>query len=278
MAKDRFVPRQFANRGDRLVFSNGILILAGISCLLLIIFGGSTHALIPLYAIGVFTAFTLSQAGMVRHWWRERGPRWRPHAAVNAVGACATAIVVVVVAVTKFAYGAWIVVIVIPILVVMFLTIRRHYDTLRPQLSLDGFAPPKVGRHPVVVLVGGLHRGVVTALTYAKAISPNVTAITVDLDPTATSRLQMQWREWAPDVPLVVLDSPYRSVLQPVLNYIDQMEKQREGAYMTIILPEFIPAKWWHHLLHNQTALLIKAALLFRRGKVAISIPYHLDQ
>jgi hypothetical protein len=119
---------------------------------------------------------------------------------------------------------------------------------------------------------------VVTALTYAKAISPNVTAITVDLDPTATSRLQMQWREWAPDVPLVVLDSPYRSVLQPVLNYIDQMEKQREGAYMTIILPEFIPAKWWHHLLHNQTALLIKAALLFRRGKVAISIPYHLDQ
>ena len=278
MAKDRFVPRQFANRGDRLVFSNGILILAGVSCLLLIIFRGSTHALIPLYAIGVFTAFTLSQAGMVRHWWKERGPRWRPHAAVNAVGACATAVVVVVIAVTKFVYGAWIVVIVTPLLVMAFFTVRRHYDTLRPQLSLDGFAPPKVGRHPVVVLVAGLHRGVVTALTYAKAISPNVTAITVDLDPTATSRLQMQWQEWAPDVPLVVLDSPYRSVLQPVLNYIDQMEKQREGAYMTIILPEFIPAKWWHHLLHNQTALLIKAALLFRRGKVAISIPYHLEQ
>jgi hypothetical protein len=278
MAKDRFVPRQFANRGDRLVFSNGVIILAGASCLLLVIFGGSTHALIPLYAIGVFTAFTLSQAGMVLHWWRERGPRWRPHAAFNALGASATAVVVVVIAVTKFVYGAWIVVIVIPCLVLGFLTIRRHYDTLRPQLSLDGFAPPKVGRHPVVVLVAGLHRGVVTALTYAKAISPNVTAITVDLDPTATSRLRMQWQEWAPDVPLVVLDSPYRSVLQPVLNYIDQMEKQREGAYMTIILPEFIPAKWWQHLLHNQTALLIKGALLFRRGKVAISIPYHLEQ
>ena len=278
MAKDGFLPRQFANLGDRLVFSNGIIILACVSTSLLVIFGGSTHALIPLYAIGVFTAFTLSQAGMVRHWWRERGPRWRPHAAINAIGAITTAVVVVVIGMSKFVHGAWIVVIVIPLLVLGFLTVRQHYDTLRPQLSLDGFSPPKVGRHPVVVLVGGIHRGVVTALTYAKAISPNVTAITVDLDPTATSRLRMQWQEWAPDVPLVVLDSPYRSVIQPVLHYIDQMEKQREGAYMTIILPEFIPAKWWHHLLHNQTALLIKGALLFRRGKVAISIPYHLDQ
>jgi len=278
MAKDGFLPRQFANLGDRLVFSNGIIICAGISSLLLVIFRGSTHALIPLYAIGVFGAFTLSQGGMVKHWWRERGPRWRLHAAINALGAVVTAVVVVVVAVTKFAYGAWIVIIVIPCLVLGFLTIRRHYDTLRRQLSLVGFSPPKLGRHPVVVLVGGIHRGVVTALNYARAISPNVTAITVDLDPTATSRLQMQWQEWAPDVPLVVLDSPYRSVIQPVLHYIDQMEKQKDSAYMTIILPEFVPAKWWQHLLHNQTALLIKGALLFRRGKVAISIPYHLDQ
>ena len=278
MAKDGFVPRQFASRGDRLVFSNGIIILAGISSLLLVIFGGSTHALIPLYAIGVFTAFTLSQAGMVLHWWRVRGPRWRPHAAINALGATATAVVVVVIGVSKFVLGAWIVVIVTPLMVLGFLTVRRHYSVLARQLSLDGFSPPKLGRHPVVVLVAGIHRGVVTALSYAKAISPNVTAITVDLDPTATSRLQMQWREWAADVPLVVLDSPYRSVLLPILNYIDQMEKQQDGAYMTIILPEFIPAKWWQHLLHNQTALLIKGALLFRRGKVAISIPYHLDQ
>ena len=278
MAKDGFVPRQFANRGDRLVYSNGIIILAGVSCLLLVIFGGSTHALIPLYAIGVFTAFTLSQAGMVLHWWRERGPRWHTHTAVNALGATTTAVVVVVIGMSKFIHGAWIVVIVIPCLVLGFLTIRRHYDTLRRQLSLVGFSPPKLGRHPVVILVAGIHRGVVTALAYAKAISPNVTAISVDLDPTATSRLRMQWQEWAPEVPLIILDSPYRSVLLPVLNYIDQMEKQREGAYMTIILPEFIPAKWWQHLLHNQTALLIKGALLFRRGKVAISIPYHLEQ
>jgi len=278
LARDRFLPRQFANRGDRLVFSNGIIILAGISCFLLIIFGGSTHALIPLYALGVFSAFTLSQTGMVKHWWVERGQRWRLHAAINGLGATTTSIVVLVIGITKFAYGAWMVVIIIPILVLGFLMVRRHYDELGRQLSLHGFSPPKLGRHPVVVLVGGIHRGVVTALAYAKAISPNVTAITVDLDPTATSRLRMQWQEWAPEVPLVVLDSPYRSVLMPVLNYIDQMEKQQDGAYITIILPEFVPAKWWQHLLHNQTALLIKGALLFRRGKVAISIPYHLEQ
>jgi hypothetical protein len=220
----------------------------------------------------------LSQAGMVLHWWREHGRHWLPHSLMNGLGATTTAVVVVVVGLTKFMHGAWIVVIVIPLMVLTFLAIHRHYDSLRAQLTLAGFSAPKLGRHPVVVLVGGLHRGVITAMTYAKAISPNVTALAVDLDPNATAKLQQHWPEWAPDVPLVILDSPYRSVLQPVLHYIDQMEKQRDGQYMTIILPEFIPAKWWHHLLHNQTALLLKGALLFRRGKVAISIPYHLDR
>lgn len=279
MARDGFMPRQLANRGDRLVFSNGVLVLSALSILLLIIFRGETHALIPLYAIGVFLSFTLSQAGMVRHWLKLKDEHPKPHHIfLNGLGALTTGIVTIVIAVSKFALGAWIVVILIPLMVICLLQVRRHYEVLGRQLNLEGFSPPKLGRHPVVVLVGGIHRGVVTALAYAKAISPNVTAITVDLDPTATSRLRMQWQQWAPDVPLVVLDSPYRSVLMPVLNYIDQMEKQREGAYMTIILPEFVPAKWWQHLLHNQTALLIKGALLFRRGKVAISIPYHLDQ
>ncbi len=279
LARDGFMPRQMANRGDRLVFSNGILILAGLSIVLLVTFGGSTHALIPLYAVGVFLSFTLSQAGMVRHWLKLKDEHPKPHHIfLNGLGAVTTGIVTVVIAVSKFTHGAWMVVVLIPLIVIVFLRVKHHYDVLRGQLSLDGFAPPKIGRQPVVILVGGIHRGVVTALTYAKAISPNVTAITVDLEPTATSRLRMQWQQWAPDVPLVVLDSPYRSILMPVLNFIDQMEKQREGAYMTIILPEFIPAKWWQHLLHNQTALLIKGALLFRRGKVVISIPYHLDQ
>jgi len=279
MARDGFMPRQLANRGDRLVFSNGVLVLSALSILLLIIFRGETHALIPLYAIGVFLSFTLSQAGMARHWLKLTDEHPKPHHIfLNGLGALTTGIVTIVIAVSKFALGAWIVVILIPLMVICLLQVRRHYEVLGRQLNLEGFSPPKLGRHPVVVLVGGIHRGVVTALAYAKAISPNVTAITVDLDPTATSRLQMQWQQWAPDIPLVILDSPYRSVIQPVLHYIDQMEKQRDGDYMTIILPEFVPAKWWQHLLHNQTALLIKGALLFRRGKVAISIPYHLDQ
>ncbi|MBP1777036.1 MAG: ydaO [candidate division NC10 bacterium] len=276
LAKDGYLPRQFASLGDRLVYSNGILILSGLSMGLLIAFQGDTHALLPLYALGVFLSFTLSQLGMVRRWARLRESHWMHHAAVNLLGAFVTAIVLGVVGVTRFVEGAWMVVVVIPALVVMFYTIRRHYVEMSRQIDVYGYRPPKIGRHPVVVLVGGMNRGVIAALTYARAISPNVTALTVDLDSTSTARLQMHWPEWAPDVPLVVLDSPYRSVIQPILQYVDKMEKQRDGDYMTIILPEFVPAKWWQHLLHNQTALLIKAALLFRRGKIAISIPYHL--
>jgi len=276
MAKDGFVPRQFANRGDRLVYSNGIIILAGVSCALLVIFGGSTHALIPLYAIGVFSAFTLSQTGMVLHWLRERGARWRSHAVVNAIGATATAVVVVVIGASKFVHGAWIVTIVVPALILGFLRVRRHYSKVAHALSLTGAARPRIGKNPVVVLVAGIHKGVVEALEYAKSISPNVTALTVDLDPTQTTKLRLKWAEWAPDVPLVVLESPYRSILQPLLEYIDRMERQGEGRYLTVVLPEFIPSHWWEHFLHNQTALLVKAALLFKPGKVTVSVPYHL--
>jgi amino acid transporter len=277
LAVDGYLPRQFASRGDRLVYSNGILILSGLSIFLLVAFQGDTHALLPLYALGVFLSFTLSQLGMVRRWAGLRHPGWMRHAAVNLLGALVTAVVLVVIGITRFVEGAWMVVLVIPALIAGFISIRRHYETMARQIAVDGYRPPKLGRHPVVVLVAGMNRGVVAALAYARAISPNVTALTVDLDPTATARLRMRWPEWAPDVPLVVLESPYRSIMQPVLHYIDQMEKQKDGDYMTIILPEFVPAKWWHHLLHNQTALLLKAALLFRKGKVAISIPFHLE-
>jgi amino acid transporter len=277
LAQDGYLPRQFATLGDRLVFSNGILILSGLSMLLLVAFQGDTHALLPLYALGVFLSFTLSQLGMVRRWAGLRHRGWVQHAAVNLVGALVTGVVLLVIGLTRFAEGAWMVVLVIPLQVVGFLTIRSHYETMARQIQVDGYHPPRLGRHPVVVLVAGMNRGVVAALAYARAISPNVTALTVNLDATATARLQMRWEEWGSGVPLVVLDSPYRSVLQPVLHYIDQMEKQKDGDYMTIILPEFVPARWWHHLLHNQTALLLKAALLFRKGKVAISIPFHLD-
>ncbi|HSB70556.1 MAG TPA: APC family permease [Candidatus Methylomirabilis sp.] len=275
LARDGFMPRQMANRGDRLVFSNGILILAGFSIVLLIAFEGDTHNLIPLYAVGVFLSFTLSQSGMVRHWLKEEHPAPH-HIAMNALGAVATGVVCVVIAVTKFTHGAWMVIVLIPLLVLGLLRVHQHYDKVARALSLTGARRPRIGKNPVVVLVAGIHKGVVEALEYAKSISPSVTALTVDLDPTQTSRLRLRWAEWAPDVPLVVLESPYRGVIQPLLEYIDRMERQGEGRYLTVVIPEFVPKHWWEHFLHNQTALLVKAALLFRPGKVTVSVPYHL--
>lgn len=275
MAKDGFMPRQMANRGDRLVFSNGILILAAVSIVLLIMFQGSVNALIPLYAVGVFLSFTLSQAGMVRHWLKEAHPAPH-HILLNGLGAVSTGVVLLVIASTKFTHGAWMVIVLIPVIVLGFVRVHRHYQLVAERLSLAGAARPRIGKNPVVVLVAGIHKGVVEALEYAKSISPNVTALTVDLDPTQTTRLRLRWAEWAPDVPLVVLESPYRSILRPLLDYIDRMERQGEGRYLTVVLPEFIPSHWWEHFLHNQTALLVKAALLFRPGKVTVSVPYHL--
>jgi amino acid transporter len=275
LARDGFMPRQMANRGDRLVFSNGILILAGFSIVLLVAFQGSTHALIPLYAVGVFLSFTLSQAGMVRHWLKEERPASH-HIALNALGAVTTGVVTVVIAVSKFTHGAWMVIVLIPLIVLGLLRINRHYQKVGEQLTLAGARRPRIGKNPVVVLVAGLHRGTVEALEYARSISPNVTALTVDLDPTQTTKLRLKWTEWEPDIPLVVLESPYRSILRPLLEYIDRMEKQGEGRYLTVVVPEFIPSRWWQHFLHNQTALMVKAALLFRPGKVSVSVPYHL--
>jgi amino acid transporter len=277
IARDGYLPRQFTNRGDRLVFSNGILVLGVLSSALLVAFRGDTHALIPLYALGVFLSFTLSQAGMVQRWRRERGPHWLQHATINGLGALATGCVLVVIGATKFIHGAWIVVLLIPGIVFGFLTVHRHYDALLRQLSLESLARRRLKRHTVLVLVAGLHRGVLDALDYGKAISPDVQAVTVDLDSTATANLQRRWQEWVPDIPLIALDSPYRSVLQPVLEYVDKVQQGEGTERITIILPEFVPARWWQHLLHNQTALLIKGAMLFRRGTVVISVPYHLE-
>jgi amino acid transporter len=278
MARDGFMPRQLANRGDRLMFSNGILILAGLSILLLVVFNGDVHALIPLYAIGVFLSFTLSQAGMVRHWLKLKEEHPKPHHIIlNALGAVATGIVTVVIAVSKFALGAWIVVILIPIMVLGLLRIRRHYERVARQLSLAGARRPRIGKNLVVVLIAGLHKGTIEALEYARSISPSVTALTVDLDPTQTTKLRLRWAEWEPDIPLLVLESPYRSIVRPLMDYIDRMERQGEGQYLTVVLPEFVPSHWWEHFLHNQTALLIKAALLFRPGKICVSVPYHLE-
>ncbi len=278
LARDRFVPRQFANQGDRLVFSNGIIILSGFAILLVVVFGGDTHALLPLYAIGVFLSFTLSQSGMVRHWLRLRGPGWHWRMAVNGTGAVATFIVLLTLTITKFVEGAWIVVVVIPVLVAMFLVMHRHYDEVAHELSLEGLGGPPSMNHTVLVLVGDLHRGVVRALQYARTLAPTaaVRGVYVETDPARTARLEDKWGRWGLGVPLVVLTSPYRSLLRPFLDYLDDIQSRGDDQIVTIVLPEFLPRHWWQHILHNQTALLVKGALLFRKNTVVADVPYLL--
>ena len=277
LARDRFIPRQFATQGDRLVFSNGIAILAGVACLLVVVFQGDTQQLLPLYAIGVFISFTVSQSGMVRRWLRLREAGWAWRIWFSLVGAMVTGIVLVTLAFTKFTEGAWIVVLLIPSLVVIFLIVHRHYDTVAAQLSLEGMAPPPPLEGTILVLVGDLHRGVVRALQYAQSLSPNAKAVYVETDPERTRRLEERWTKWGMGTPLIVLNSPYRSLLGPLMEYIDQLQRQRgQHHVVTIVLPEFIPAKWWQQLLHNQTALLIKGQLLFHKNVVVTDVPYHL--
>jgi amino acid transporter len=277
LARDRFIPRQFATQGDRLVFSNGIVILAGLASVLVVVFQGETQELLPLYAIGVFISFTVSQAGMVRRWLRLKEPTWAWRIWFNAVGALVTTVVLLTLTFTKFLEGAWIVVALIPVLVGLFLVVHRHYDTVASQLSLEGMSTPPPLDGTILVLVGDLHRGVVRALQYAQSLSPNAKAVYVETDPERTRRLEERWGKWGMGVPLVVLNSPYRMLLGPLMEYIDQLQRQRgENHVVTIVVPEFIPAKWWQQLLHNQTALLIKGQLLFRRNVVVTDVPYHL--
>src|SRR5262250_2692601 len=280
LARDRFVPRQFSNQGDRLVFSNGILILSGFAILLIVVFQGDTHALLPLYAIGVFISFTLSQGGMVRRWLslREKGWRWRVW--INGVGALVTAVVLLTLAVTKFVEGAWIVVVVIPVLVTTFVVMHRHYNEVAHELSLEGFEGPPRFQHTVLVLVGDVHRGVVRAVQYARTLAPNavVRAVYVETDPTRTARIEDRWGKWGLGVPLVVLTSPYRSLLRPLLDYIDHLQARGDDQMVTIVVPEFLPRRWWQHFLHNQTALLVKGALLFRKNTVVADVPYLLKR
>jgi amino acid transporter len=276
VSRDRYLPRQFMNQGDRLAFSNGIVVLSTCAGLLLVIFGGDTHALIPLYMIGVFVSFTLSQVGMVVHWRRLREPGWRTSAVVNGIGAIVTAIVLLIVASTKAAEGAWIIILLIPTLVFVFRTTRQHYDHVASQLSLQEFTPPPKLRNIVLLPVSGVHRAVLQALHYAHTLSDDVRALYVSTDGHALEIVQRDWDRWGEGVPLVVLDSPYRSVLEPLLAYINNLEATQPDAYVTIVLPEFVPAKWWQHLLHNQRALLLKGALLFRPNTVVTNVPFHL--
>jgi amino acid transporter len=279
LARDRFMPHQLASRGDRLVYSNGIIALGLVASLLIWLFSGDTHALIPLYAVGVFLSFTLSQAGMVRHWLRLRTPGWIRSVAINGLGAGATGIVLIVIAAAKFTHGAWIVIVLIPVLVTAFRAVHQHYTLMAQQLTLQGFEPQKPKEQIILVPVSGIHRGVVTALQYARSLSPHVEAIYVDLDVEATEALRVKWGLWAGGTDLVILDSPYRSVLGPLIEYIDGVERKHPDAQITVVLPQVVPARWWHNLLHNQTAWFIKGALLFRKHVIVITdVPLHLKQ
>jgi amino acid transporter len=279
IARDGYLPRQLANRGDRLVFSNGILVLSGMAGLLIIAFGGLTNALIPLYAVGVFTSFTLSQAGMVIHHLRLREPAWRRNTIINAVGASATGIVTIIVAVTKFTSGAWVPIIVIPAIVLLFKGIHRHYRRVREQLTIPPDYRPPPMNHTVLVLVGGIHRGVLDALAYAKSLNPTrVVAVTVVSDEDDQDRIERIWAERNIDVPLEIVYDPYREVTRPILRYVDEIDARFGNDIVTVLIPEFVVDHWWGHLLHNQTALLLKGRLLFRKGTVVTSLPYHVHE
>jgi amino acid transporter len=284
LAADGYLPRQLTNLGDRLVFANGILLLAAATGALIVAFGGDTHALIPLFAVGVYIAYTLSQIGMIVHWLRNRGKGWRLKAATNGMGALATGVTLIVVGVNKFVDGAWITVFLIPILLFGFCKVHNHYQEVDKQLSLSElpgqFTEPFPTR--VVVPVAGVNRGMVDAINYARAISKNVTAVYVELESGAGEDVRRDWERRWPDVPLVILPSPYRSIVAPFMEFLDKLDEQsNDGQLAAVVLPEWIPAKWWQNLLHNQTARLIRSALLYRRRdlgfqRVIIEVPYHL--
>ena len=288
LSRDGYAPRQLANMGDRLVFSNGIAALAILAAALVIIFGGQTHGLIPLYAVGVFLAFTLSQAGMVRHWQKTQTEGWRLKAAINGIGAVATGVVLCVIVESKFTHGAWIIVLLIPALVALFRSVHQHYLDMREQVSLpegemSRWSHLKVAKsHKVVVPISGLNRGALAALQFSRSLSDDVTAVVVDVDAAATTRLRDSWEAWGIDIPLVVLESPYRSVARPLLAYLEATDRREpERGTAVVILPEIVPARWWQNLLHNQTTLLLKAVLLFRQEpngapRVVINVPYYL--
>jgi amino acid transporter len=285
LARDGFLPRQLTNLGDRLVFANGIILLALLSGFLVFVFGASTHALIPLYAVGVFISFTLSQAGMVRHWWllRERG--WRRHMVINAIGAVSTGVVLLVVIQAKFLQGAWIVAVLIPAYVAVMYKIHQHYEEVRDELTLEGAQPlPAIQHHRVIVPVGGIHRGVLAALRYAKSLSSDVEAVIVDVDPRRTEEVATKWKRWGMDVPLTILPSPYRSMVSPLIRHLDGLELELGfDEPVTLVVPEFVPNKLWQFFLHGQTALMLKVALYFRRRaghRVAVvtSVPYYLGK
>ncbi|MBC7419584.1 MAG: APC family permease [Bdellovibrio sp.] len=280
LAKDRYAPRQLASIGDRLVFSNGVIGLTICSIFLVILFGGRTHYLIPLYAVGVFLSFTLSQAGMVVHHYRLREKKWVSSLIINLTGAITTAVVLVVIASFKFTHGAWMVIVLIPIIVYTFHRIHVHYVMFSRELSQSHYLIDKCEKmtnHVVVIPISGLHLGVMNAIRYGQSIGNDLRVCYVKVgDVEGRERLQDQWKEKFPDIELHILESPYRSISEPILDFINKISKEHPAEFITVIFPEFLTAKWYHQLLHNQTAWLIKLSLIYKKNVIVTSVKYHL--
>jgi amino acid transporter len=278
LSGDGFMPRQFAARGDRLAFSNGIIALAFLAMLLVWMFHGETSALIPLYAIGVFVCFSLSQAGMVLHWRRTRERGWSRRALLNGIGAIATACVAIIQVTTKFTSGAWIVVLVIPAIILILRRIHRHYLHFEREIAYTGQSPIMFLHHTVVVPMNGITKPAAGALVYATTISEDVRAVYVEVEPEKTKSLREHWESWDIGVELVVLPSPFRSVLRPLVDYVDGLAARAEADLVTIVVPEIVPRSWWGHLLHNKTSLFIRTAFLFRPNVVVTVVPYRIGR
>jgi hypothetical protein len=278
LARDGFMPRQLSSLGDKLVFNNGIIVLGLISALLIAVKHGSVDALIPLYAIGVFLAFTLSQAGMVRHWLASKAPGWTWRAVINGFGAVATTFVLIDIATEKFVEGAWIVMFILVALVWMFLKVHNHYADVAQQLRLQGFKPFGTPvKNTVLVLAQGVNVGTMRTLEFARSLSTDCIAVHVELDPEKTASFIKQWDDVVPQIQLAVLESPYRSLLAPIMHYLDVVHEEKPNHLITIVIGEFVPTKWWHTLLHGNTGLLLKLALLNRRDVVVANVRYYLE-
>lgn len=284
ISRDGFLPRQLSILGDRLVYSNGIIFLSGAAAILVIIFRAEVNAIIPLYAVGVFTSFTLSQTGMVVHWFKLKTPGWQTGAVLNGAGALATLIVLTVIILTKFVAGAWLIVVAIPVVVTVFFSIHRHYQYVAERLSIHDLAPrgytprPRTEQvtHPAIVIVGHLNRGTVEALDYARSIADEIIAVHVDIGSTDREKLRKRWEELESDIQLEIIDSPFRSLIEPIVNFISNYEQQHPNVLSTIIIPAFVTRNWWEGILHNQTTLFLKAALRGKRSRVVTTVRYYL--